>query len=283
MNRSLGVLSVIVIMTLALSAGGAIAADDDTESRFLDDRWSILIGGYVTDFATDASVGSGNVLGTVIQVEDDLGVDNGPKTFRVDGLFRINEKQSIGFGYWGVKRGGIATIDEQIEWDGNVFDVGATLDSKFDTAWYRVDWRYSLLKTDRGEAGFAVGISAYNFNLGIDGEATIDDGEGGSETLQVSADTSVLAPVPTVGMYMTYGFMPNLLLRLEANLLRFVVGDIEGNLNDTSVRLDWYFSRHVGIGGGFNTTSIEYNDRGENPIAVGYRQSGFLGYVTLVF
>lgn len=283
MNRSIRRLSPVVALALVLSLGSALAADGDDEQRFLDDRWSILIGGYVTDFATDASVGSGAVVGTVVQVEDDLGVDRGPKTFRLDGLFRINEKQSIGFGYWGVSRGGGGTIDEQIEWDGNLYDVGANIDSKFDTSWYRVDWRYALLKTDRGEAGFAAGISAYDFYLALSGIATIDDGMGGTIELQASGETSVVAPVPTVGVFLTYGFRKDLLLRLEANFMRFVVGDIEGRLVDTSVRLDWYFTRHVGIGGGFNATSIEYDERGENPVKVDYRQSGFLGYLTLVF
>ena len=283
MRRTARIAVLLGTIVVASASGAAAAADGDQETRFLDDRWSILVGGYLTDFATDAAVGSGAALGTVVRAEDELGIDRGPDTFRLDGLFRINKKQSIGFGYWGVNRKGAAAIDKQIEWDGRVFDIGARLESTFNVSWYRFDWRYSLLRTERGEAGIALGISAYDFTLGIDGEATIDDGEGGTIGEQVSAGTSVLAPVPTVGMYITYAIRPALLLRLEANFLRLAVGDIEGRLVDTSARLDWYFTRHVGIGGGVNTTNIEYKERGDNPVSVDYRQAGFLAYATLVF
>ncbi len=283
MNRSKVRIVPVALVLAVLACGAALAAGEDVETRVLDDRWSFMIGGYLTEFSTDAAVGSGTALGTVIRAEDELGVDTGPDTFRVDGLFRINEKQSIGFGYWSVGRDGSAALDEQIEWDGNVYDVGAEITSKFDTSWFRVDWRYSLLRTPKGEAGFAVGISAYDLNLELAGIATVDDGQGGTIEREASGGTSVVAPVPTIGTYLTYAFKPKLLLRVEANLLDVGVGDIDARLVDTSIRLDWWFTSHFGIGGGFNTTDIQYKDRGENPISVDYRQSGGLAYLTFAF
>ena len=84
-------------------------------------------------------------------------------------------------------------------------------------------------------------------------------------------------------MFVTYAIKPKLILLLKTDFLRLEVGDLEGNVLDTRVLIEWYFSRHFGLGVGSNATEIEIRDVGDDPFSVDYRQSGFLGYVTLAF
>lgn len=273
----------LVACLLSIALALPATADDDRTDRVLDDRWTISVGGYLTDFTTDASVGSGYIIGTMIRLEDDLGVPSDQDTFRLDGAHRFNERHSIGFGYWSLNRSGFAAIEEQIEFEGNLFDIGAEVESKFDTSWFRVDWRYNLIRAEHGEAGIIAGLSVYDFSAGLAGMATVDDGAGGMTVESVRAEEDLLAPVPTIGFFLTRTFRGNLVLGIGANLLDLEVSDVEGRVVDTALTFEWFFSEHVGVGVGLNTASIEIRDTSETPYIVEYRQSGILAHLSVAF
>ena len=276
-------LATIAILTVLVCAVGNPPTLAESETRVVDDKLVFRLGGYLTDFKTDASVGSGGVFGTALRLEDELLLDEDRSVARLDGFFRFNERHSLEFGFWSLNRTGLTAIDEQILFDGNTFAIDVTVASKFDTSWFRAGWRFSALRTERGEAGFSAGLSAYEFKVGLAGEATVSDGVGGTTLAAIRAEEDIIAPVPTVGMFVTYAFKPKLILLLKADFLKLEVGDLEGNVLDTRVLLEWYFSKHFGLGVGTNTTEIEIKDVGDDPFSVDYRQSGFLGYVTVAF
>jgi hypothetical protein len=97
------------------------------------------------------------------------------------------------------------------------------------------------------------------------------------------AEDDLLAPVPTFGIFLNYAFLPNLVFRVKADLIDLDVGDFEGKLTDTTVLLEWYFSRHVGVGLGVNRADIDVRDAGEDPFLIDLSQSGVLGYVSFAF
>ncbi|MCP3980078.1 MAG: hypothetical protein GY716_12300 [bacterium] len=271
--------SVVLALVVLLSLSPPSRAASDAQPRYLDDKFIISIGGFLTDFKTDASVGAGGVFGTSLRLEDELGVDSDQSVFRTDGLYRFNERHSLGFGYWSLNRDGLTEIDETIEFDGNVYELGAEIATVFDTDWVRVDWRYSLVRSERGEAGFSAGLSIYDFQVGLAGEATL--GGGGTEFIR--AEEELLAPVPTIGLFIHYAIKPKLLLHFEAEYLDLELGDLEGTVTDTSVSIEWYFTEHFGAGIGSSTTDIEVTDAGDDPFSVDYRQSGLNWYLIFAF
>jgi len=275
----------IVAGLLLLAAGLPVfaASGSGDGSRVVDDKWVIGVGGYLAEFKTDASVGSGRVLGTSIRFEDQLGVDARQTFFRLDGLRRFGDRHAIGFGLWTLNRNGTATINEQIEFDGNIFDIGVDLNSQFNTRWFRVDWRYSLLRTETGEAGFTAGLSNYEVRASIEGLATVSDGMGGTIRQAARAEENVFAPVPTIGMFMTHAFRPNLVLRMKAEFLDLDVGDFEGKVTDTTLLFEWYFFRHAGVGVGVNKSDIDIRNTGDDPFLIDFSQSGFVGYFSFAF
>jgi hypothetical protein len=265
-------------LVLAALPGTLLAADaEQHEARILNDKFGIGLGGYLVDFRTDASAGFGAALGTVIRLEDDLAMDDSKSTFRLGGFYRFRPRHALSFGYFALDRPGTTVIEEQIEFNGVVYDVGAQVDSQFDVALFQVDYRYSFVNTGKTEAGFAAGLSAYSFDMLLDGEATIV--EGRQVTERVREEESFLAPVPTVGMFINHAITPNWILRMRAQFLDLDVGDFTGRLVDTSVTFDYYFTRNFGIGFGGNTTDIRYEDTSDDPFTVDYRQSGLVWYV----
>lgn len=92
--------------------------------------WYVNAGTYATDFSTDASVGAGATVGTTVRAEDELGVEPDQSVFRLEGLFRFNERHSIDFGYWSTSRNGVLKLKRNVEIEDVTFDLGASLDSE---------------------------------------------------------------------------------------------------------------------------------------------------------
>jgi hypothetical protein len=270
----------VLIALLAAMAGPAFAASGSGgESRVIADEWVLNVGGFLTDFNTTAAAGTGGAIGTVISLEDELGLEEDKAFLRSDGHYRFNPRHAIGFGYWGLKRSGQRTIDDEIDWDGNVYDVGVVLDTDFNIDWLRVDWRYSFLRTDRGEAGVNIGLSSYNFEVALDGTGTVN----GVPNNRVRAEETLFAPVPTFGMFVNFAITPNVLFRGAFNWLDLEAGDIDGSVTDVLLVFEWYFTEHFGIGGGASRTSIDYTDTSDDPLTLDYSQSGFLAYLTFAW
>jgi hypothetical protein len=263
----------------ALAIGEPVRADSGSEYRVIADEWVLSAGGLVTDFSTTAAVGTGNALGTIIRLEDELGLEDDKSAFRADGFYRFNPRHAIGFGYWSLNRSGSNIIADQIEWQGNVFDASVNLLTEFDIQWIRADWRYSFMRSERGEAGISLGLSTYDFLAALEGDATI----GMAMTQRVRAEETIFAPVPTVGMFVNFAVTPNVLFRTTMNFLDLTAGDLEGEVSDISFVFEWYLSEHFGIGGGTSRTSIDYKDTGTDPFTIDYSQSGFIAYITFTF
>ena len=90
-------------------------------------------------------------------------------------------------------------------------------------------------------------------------------------------------PVPAFGMFISYAIKPKLIFKGDAEFFNLETGDFEGRLVDTKFTLDYFFSQHVGVGGGISTTDLRFNDVGDDPFGVNYRYTGLLVYLSLAF
>ncbi len=269
-----------------VTAGGSAALAGDEAAKpeipVLSDKFFVNLGGYLTEFRTDASLGSGQVLGAFLRLEDQLGLEPDQTVVRIDGAYRFNPKHAIGFSWWSLSRNGSAFIEGSLDIEDETFSAGALLESEFKTDLFRLDWRYSLLRADRGEAGFVVGLSTFNFDLGFQGQVEIQTPQGFTSRFG-RVEQSVLAPVPNVGIFFRYAITPRLLLDTQASWLDAEIGDIEAKVKETIFTLTYYFTPSVGIGFGGHGIDISYRDTGTDPLFVEYNQSGFLAYLALAF
>jgi hypothetical protein len=149
---------------------------------------------------------------------------------------------------------------------------------------FKVTYKRSLANTGKVDVGVSAGLSLYTFKAGIGGEIIIDDPGGGPPTMgSGEADISISAPVPAFGFYLGYAIQPKLVFRAGSEFLGIQSGDLDIRLVDVKATLDWYFTRHFGMGLGWNSTTISYRDTGNNPLSVNYRYSGFLLFLGGVF
>jgi hypothetical protein len=272
-------LFVLCIAVAALLVTGAPAVAQGKESREISDRWKIQLATVFTDTTTD--VAAGDVLGALIRVEDVLDYDKDETVFGISGFFRFKNnqkgKQRIWFSFSQVSRdsSGILTLEVPI------FDETFTgaFASEYDTSVLQLQYRLSLLKTDRGEAGIIAGLSAFDYGFKLAGE--IDDGVGG--TIQTAEAADFLAPIPTFGFFLSYAVRHNLIFNTAISSLEIEIGDIEGRVFSSSADLTWFFTKNFGASIGFAGSNITVTDSGEPAFKVDYRLSAATIGLTGVF
>ena len=266
---------------LVLIPSSAAPADPKQDNRVIADRWSVLAGGFLADLNTEAQVGFGGVLGSLVDLENVLDMDDNKSVARLDGLFRFNRKHAMEIGLLEIGRRSSGSLSEDIEFRDLTF-VG-NFESEFDMSLLKLGYRYSFSDDGRLNAGFSTGLSTFRFGLELSGDVEVIDPNGGGTTISGDgSEATVTAPIPFLGVFIDYAFTPKLVMRIKPEFFDLEVGDFEGRFIETRWTLDWYFSRHVGIGGGYNSTDLQFSDTGDSPFNVDYRYSGLLIYLSFV-
>lgn len=273
-------IAALTIVALTLCSGRAAAQLGDAQpGRILGDRWYVNAGGYLVDFKTEASVGLSGLLGPLIRLEDDLGVDENKSTFRVDARYRFATNHSLELGLFFLNRTGLTSVSDTIEFRDLVFDVGAEIISTFETDLYGVAYRYSFVNDGRTEAGILGGISLYRFRFGVEGLARI----GGQTSEFKEAAEEILAPIPVFGIFVDHVFSPKFVMRTGASFFRIEVGDFSGRLVETKLAFDYFIWKKVSLGTGVASSSVNVQTTGEDSFAVSYFQTGLLFNAGIAF
>lgn len=286
-SRGQSMMQRAIVLFVLVSIGVPVSAQlpgQEEDYPVIASRWGLELGGTAVDLQTSAAVGFGSSAGTFINLEELLGLDTSQQTFRLDGFYRIKPRHTLDFGYLSLNRTATKDLQEQFSFGGREFELGAALTSTFDMDLLRVLYEYSFINNGRVNAGLAAGLSTFLIKGQVTGEAILRDDHGNEIGTGFTTErTSLLAPVPSFGMFVEYGVTKWAILRLRAGSLNLHVGDIKGRFVDVRATMDFYFTDHVAIGVGLHNTDLRYTDVGEDPVQVDYRYEGVSAHLGLSF
>ncbi|HHQ48647.1 MAG TPA: hypothetical protein ENK19_07160 [Acidobacteria bacterium] len=247
------------------------------------DRWAISLGFFLPYYNTDARVSSPEHEGSYVDLEDDLGFKADDSVFRLDGLFRISKRHHLKLTWFSLNRTSSKSIEEQINWDDYVFDVGVNVRGRFDMDLYKLVYRYMILEGSRLEFGVGAGISYMAFDFGLGGQAHIV-GEEGEETFEATWRRSPDIPVPALGATARWAARDNLFIGGDISYLRGSYDQQKARYSDLNLAINWFPWRHVGLGLMYNWVKIYYEDHGHSFTGrFDYRYSGPVLAVNLIF
>jgi hypothetical protein len=278
----------VFLAVLGACTTATLAESNDKLSKYvgtqITDRWIVRAGAFSAAFETEAAFAPAKVLGAIIRLEDDLGLESQLDTFVVGGRYRFNERHQIGFSYADLDRSASRVLDRDIEFGEYVFKAGSNLASRFGTTMFRVKWKYNVAQGERLAAGFGLGLSTFAINLGLDGTVEVDDGNGNQILRAAEEGSDFIAPVPLIGMWIDYAITPRLLVRASVETVNFSISGNAGRVLDSGFFFEYYFTRLFGLGFGFTSTDIEYSKDDEDKfIRVKYRIDAFQTYLSFVF
>ncbi len=281
MNKRLSVILIIAMAVFGLAADAAAQDAQETQAnRYLGDRWNVRFFGNLSELNSDIS--AGRRLGALINLERLLGFEDQMTTWSLDAFYRPgkNKRHTIRLSYGDYSRNAQVTAVGTIP----IFDVEflGELNSSFGNQVGTVSYQYSFTNSNKTEAGISAGLGFYKYSLAISGRYILDGDPSLSEF--GSRAESVLAPVPTVGFFVNYAILPNLILDFRTSFVDLTIGVHEGRIFNNSANLTWYPSRHFGLGFGLAGSDVVYENTGsDSRIKVELRQTSLTLNASLVF
>ena len=233
--------------TVAFVGTTALAAPASAQA--ISDKFWISGSGFLAN--VDTEVSSSTVAnpggGTVIDLEDDLGLDDSELLPAIYAGAKLGGGFVITGEYYSLSRDTTATISRTITVDDVTYPINASLTAGFATDIYRLTVGYSFVRNDTVEIGAAIGLHATDLEFSISGQGST----GGAPVTVTTRRKDFLAPIPTVGLYGTFEVAPRVTINARADYLSLGIDDYDGAILNAQAAVSYRFSRNFGIGVGY--------------------------------
>lgn len=241
--------ALIACIILPMCAGSlAAAASESTESgiRFSLENFSLRAGIYDISASTSIRLDAlGGLVGTTIDLEDDLSLDDRKSTSYLSLAWRMSGRHFLEVEYFDLNRSGAATLTGEIEFGDQIFGFGAEVKSFFDMQVFRVGYAYIFKDTEKFAFALSAGLHITDLNTGI---SEINSQFGEADV----AVAAVTAPLPVVGMTGAWNLNDKWLLYGRLQIFRLTIDDFSGSLDHASIKLEYDAFEHVGFGVGYD-------------------------------
>lgn len=246
--RSLVVMSMLVCVATVGTAQAAGTADDvvvPASHRSFDDTFMVGIGAFYAKASTNASYNSDLGIGTNVNFEDMLGLEDRANVGLLDFRWQFAEKWALSAEYFDLRRTGSKTLQEDIKWGDEVYTFGTKVDSKFNIWDTRamVDW--SFYKRQDAAVGVGLGLHIMALSASING--TGFDKE----------EADVLAPLPVVSAHARLAMSDAWALAMRVDWLSVNYQEYSGDLRSTGIDVLYQPFRHVGFGMGYRSLQLD--------------------------
>lgn len=281
----------LIAISLSIVFAGATAVSSARAEDFAGDVPTLVwldAGWSRNDVSTSVAFLGENGVGATIDFEEIFDMNASRSTARMFGTARISPKRRyIDFGYVDISRSGTNVLAKDIEFGDYVLNAGANVTAKFDTAFIYAAFRYDFLHLEQVRISGSAGLTWLNLSTGLSGSGDYTDPDGNQVVAgSFDKENSVGAPVPMIGLNLDWALTRRLVVRTYSRFFRLNVDSFEGGLNESGLRLNWYFAKHFGLGLGYDRTDLRLKEldmgNGET-LKANYNFSGYGLYINLAF
>ena len=210
------------------------------------ERFGINVGAFFANLDTKIRLdGTGGALGTGIDFEQDLGLDDTKTRIMAEGHWRFFKKHRLDFSYFNLDRSGDSTSTVNIRFGDNIFQADLPLHAFLDIEVFNLGYSYSILFDEKKELAFGLALSFQDIAVGLKGTGLLAG-------LDVVETTSVLAPLPTFTGRFAYAITPNWIV--DTNIGYFTIeldsgGDeLSGDIIAANAGVRWQLLKRFHLG-----------------------------------
>jgi hypothetical protein len=206
----------------------ASAAQAQTEG-FEDARVEVRIGSQTfTKLSTRLRLDSETLgIGTELELEDDLAVEDNTGVARLDGVLRFGRRHAFTMSYYDITREGTRSISETIQIGDSVFPINAAVTTEFEQEIIKAAYRFRFLEKDRGNLAFSAGLHVMNFATSLRTPNNL-----------ISEQNETTAPLPVIGLQGAYKLGGKWNLNGSVELFDVQTGDLQGTFSDFIVGVE---------------------------------------------
>jgi hypothetical protein len=238
----------IIPLTLVLISVGPAYAQGDPEWRSwpTGERVAVNVGTFFAKLDTKVRLdGTGGALGTGIDFESDLGLDDTQLRIMAEGHWRFFKKHRLDFSYFNLDRSGDGTSIVSIRFGDQVFQADLPIHAFLDIEVFNLGYSYSILFDEKKELAFGLALSFQDIAVGLQGTGML-------AAFDVSESESVLAPLPTFTGRFAYAITPKWIV--DTNIGYFTIeldsgGDeLSGDIIAVNAGVKWQLLKHFHLG-----------------------------------
>jgi hypothetical protein len=280
MHSRVSIHALLVIATVGLAAANLshaqiIATSETPSAQLLNETFQIDVGVFVLGQTTKASLNGQGTNNPQVDFNQAFGTGYDTQRFRVDGLWRITERNHISFMYFtnGISRTGAIDPETPVHWGDYSFYGSVTAKSRLSV--YELGYEYAFIKNPTFEWAAGLGVHYTKVKLELDGTATVTNSEGVASTVNSAAKTaSVPAPLPVLATRAGWAFADNWMLDGQVQLLGFSYDQFNGHWWDVKAGVTYLFTKNIGLGvayDNFRTQLSISQSNFEGRLNLGYR------------
>lgn len=248
------------IASLALLPVPALC--DDAPS-ILGDAFYIAVGTFIVDTDTTLRLdGAAGAQGKPIDWEKNFG-EGDVNRFRFDGFWRFADRHKLRALVFSTSRSGSRTFDDDVEWGGEIFQANATIDGEIKFSIYELAYEYAFMRGESYEVAASFGLHYADFEATLGANATAA-GTGGTADGRIEKSGDVGAPLPVFGLRGTWSLWRTFSIDVSGQFFSLTYGDIEGNIQDYRLLLNWQPKSWLGLGVGYDRFSIDVDVDSDN-------------------
>jgi len=256
-----------LLFMLIVAATAQLSAQEPGRRDYPDypGKWTVRAGFMPMTMNTSVRLDAGNRLGTEIDLEDIFGLSDRPNRFWAQAGVHLGEKHQLAVSGTWISRAANKTITGQITWGDSVYDAGAELAVEQKSMHLYLEWRWTMLRTERVAFGPELSIGVIGLRASVAAAAAV--GDKGIEGAGESSDLAVPYPMP--GLYL--GWETAEWLRTQASIRYIYVpiagiraSNVEYYLGATAYPLSW-----LGVGAAISGQRSAIRAASENDLLKG--------------
>jgi hypothetical protein len=180
--------------------------------------------------------------GTTVSGERDLGLDSRIPQGRIEIMFRLRERNRLRVDYFETNRRGNNVISRQILFGDEVFSAADRVTSSIDWRQFALTYTYSVLRTDRLELGFGLGVHF------LQAEA-----RGAVEAKGLRQEVSGSGAFPTIPVDFTWRISRRFAVVARAQYFKASVNNFSGALGEYHGDFQYRWKPNFTVGAGYTT------------------------------
>lgn len=242
--------------SLAMFAGTAAAED----TKLTQQPFQISLGTFTNESDVTIRADGESTTGTEFNWGDTFGDVDGTK-FRLDGYWRINDRHHVRFMYTENSNKKTRTLDRDIEWNGQLIPVDASVESEFGFKIIEAAYEYDFSSKEDRELVLSIGVHYTTNSYRL--RATFATPGGGGGTSTVDSKASVDVPLPVIGARGMWNLGGNFWFDGQVQLFQITYGDIDGSILNYRGAFIWQPKPYIGLGAGYDSFGIDVDAKGD--------------------
>jgi hypothetical protein len=262
----------LIALALLTTSSTALAADGN-------DRFTLRLGAINLD-ADNTLRGSTVVDGRPLSFSEDFGLGGKEWEPRVDGVFRLSDRQRLIFDYFRYNKDRRETLNETVRYDDEVVPAGSFVKADLTYQVASLVYDYAVVDSDSFQLGLQLG--AEYAKVGAKAYADLGTVYNGR-----FLDESEDGIAPVVGARLTFQPGERWLINLQGQYVNTKWGnfdDYDGDLSRANAIVEYRFTDNFGLFAGYDWFRLDVDQSGSDGV-IGLKQEfkGPVAGVTLAF